>query len=300
MNHDNDAGKAPGGVSGKATATGHLPAHALDAATIEAMAEALIDVHDRATTLAPPSGDIPGFDVEAGYAVLAAIERRRIEQGWQRAGRKIGFTNRTLWRRYGVWQPMVASVWTGTVHHARDGEARLALQSFVQPRIEPEVVFGLRAPVAPDADAATVLAASAWIAAGFEIVQSHFPRWRFAAADCTAAFGLHGALVVGTPWRLDDGDRADLVARLPTFEATLRRDGEVIDRGVGANVLDSPALAIAHAAAVLAAHPALAPLAAGELVTTGTLTDAWPLKPGETWSSDYGTLGLRGLTLHID
>ena len=70
----------------------------------------------------------------------------------------------------------------------------------------------------------------------------------------------------------------------------------VIETGVGANVLDSPALALAHLAGVLAGQPQFPPLAAGEIVTTGTVTDAWPVAPGETWTSDYGALGLPGLT----
>ena len=71
----------------------------------------------------------------------------------------------------------------------------------------------------------------------------------------------------------------------------------MIDTGVGANVLDSPALALAHLARVLAGQPQFPPLAAGEIVTTGTITDAWPVAPGETWTSDYGALGLPGITL---
>jgi 2-oxo-3-hexenedioate decarboxylase len=142
-----------------------------------------------------------------------------------------------------------------------------------------------------------VLGCVEWIAPGFEIVQSHFPDWKCAAADCTAAFGLHGALVVGTPLPVTDANRATLAATLPLFALTLERGGAVIDRGVGANVLDSPALALAHLAQVLARQPQFPPLAAGEIVTTGTLTDAWPVAPGETWSSDYGALGLPGVTL---
>ena len=69
----------------------------------------------------------------------------------------------------------------------------------------------------------------------------------------------------------------------------------VVDRGVGANVLDSPALALAYLARVLAEQPQAAPLAAGEIVTTGTVTDAWPVAAGQTWSSDYGALPLTGL-----
>jgi 2-keto-4-pentenoate hydratase len=48
---------------------------------------------------------------------------------------------------------------------------------------------------------------------------------------------------------------------------------------------------------VLAGQPQFPELAAGEMVTTGTITDAWPVTKGETWSSDYGTLRLPGMTL---
>jgi len=48
---------------------------------------------------------------------------------------------------------------------------------------------------------------------------------------------------------------------------------------------------------VLAGQPQFPPLAPGEIVTTGTITDAWPVAKGQTWTSDYGTLGLPGMTL---
>ena len=264
---------------------------------IAAIAGRLIAAYDDATLLAPITASDPAFDVAAGYEVLREIEARRVASGWRPVGRKIGFTNRTIWPRYGVYLPMWAHVWTHTVHHAPDHRATLSIDSFVQPRIEPEVVFGLKAAVAADSDASGVLASTEWIAPGFEIVQSHFPDWRFAAADCTAAFGLHAALVVGAPFPVTDRNRAFLAQTLPRFTLTLRRSGEVIDKAVGANVLDSPALALAHLARVLAGQPQFPPLAAGEIVTTGTITDAWPVKSGETWSSDYGALGLPGMTL---
>jgi len=262
-----------------------------------AIAGRLIAAYDSATTLAPITAGHPDFDVAAGYDVLREIEARRVAAGWRPVGRKIGFTNRTIWPRYGVYLPMWAHVWSHTVHHATADRAALALAPFVQPRIEPEVVFKLKSPL-PVTDAALAALDSVdWIAPGFEIVQSHFPNWKFAAADCTAAFGLHGALVIGTPLAVTDRNRAALAAALPGFALTLRRAGAVIDTGVGANVLDSPALALVHLARVLARQPQFPPLAAGEIITTGTITDAWPVAPGETWTSDYGALGLPGLTL---
>jgi len=259
------------------------------------LADRLIAAYDNATTLAPLTQEAPDFDVDTAYAVLAEIERRRRAQGWQPVGRKIGFTNRTIWPRYGVYRPMWAHTWRHTVQDAVDGRATLELDRFVQPRIEPEVVFGLARPVPDTNDAVEVLRHVAWIAPGFEIVQSHFPGWRFMAPDCTAAFGLHGALVVGSRVPVTDANRAALAAMLPCFEVTLRRGNDIVDRGVGANVLDSPALALAHLARVLRDLPAFPALAAGELVTTGTITDAWPVSRGETWTSDYGALGLESL-----
>jgi 2-oxo-3-hexenedioate decarboxylase len=262
-----------------------------------AIADRLIAAWDRTSTISPITAEDPGFDVAAAYSVLDEIERRRMEQGWRPVGRKIGFTNRTIWARYGDYLPMWAHVWDRTVHQAPQGRATLSLAPFVQPRIEPEVVFGLSGPLSTAADAQIALNSVEWIAAGFEIVQSHFPGWKFAAPDCTAALGLHGALVVGPRVAMTAENRAEIARRLPLFELELRRGDSLVDRGVGANVLDSPALALIHLARVLALQPQFPALAAGEIVTTGTVTDAWPVAPGETWRSDYGALGLSGLTL---
>jgi 2-oxo-3-hexenedioate decarboxylase len=263
------------------------------------LADALIACQDHAGTLAPITSGDPTFDVPRAYEVLAAINARREAQGWMPVGRKIGFTNRTIWERYGVYQPMWAPVWSHSVHFAEHGAATLPLAGFVRPRIEPEVVFKLGAAPPSGDDSMALIAAVEWIAAGFEIVQSIFPDWRFAAADCTAASGLHAALLVGTPLAVTAANRADIVSRLPSFELTLARDGAGVDRGVGSNVLGSPLNALAHLGRVLAAQPRFAPLAAGEIVTTGTVTDAWPVKRDETWQSHYGSLGVEGLRLRF-
>ena len=267
---------------------------------VAAVAGRLIAAYDGATMLAPITADHPAFDVAAGYDVLRDVEARRIASGWQPVGRKIGFTNRTIWPRYGVYLPMWAHVWAHTVHSSGADGATLSLAPFVQPRIEPEIVFKLTAPVPVTDDPIAVLACVEWIAPGFEIVQSHFPDWKFKAPDCSAACGLHGALVVGKPLPITNANRAAMATMLPACPVTLSRGRAVIDRGVGANVLDSPVLALTHLARLLASQPQFPPLAAGEIVTTGTITDAWPVAPGETWSSSYGVLGIEGLTLSFE
>lgn len=215
---------------------------------IGSIAERLIAAYDSAGMLAPITASAPKFDIADGYRVLAEIEKRRGAQGWQPVGRKLGFTNTTIWSRYGVSAPLWAHVWAQTVRYARNDEASLSLAPFVQPRIEPEVVLKLKGAVPLADDPAEILTCVEWMAPGFEIVQSHFPDWKFSAADCTAAFGLHGALVIGTPIAVIQQNRTQLAATLPRFALTLSRGDEVIERGTGANVLGDPVLALASGA----------------------------------------------------
>jgi 2-oxo-3-hexenedioate decarboxylase len=77
----------------------------------------------------------------------------------------------------------------------------------------------------------------------------------------------------------------------------LSKEGKVMDRGVGSNALDHPALALAFLADIVARQPQFDALAAGEVITTGTLTAALPIQPGETWSTEYGGLPVTGLRL---
>jgi len=46
---------------------------------------------------------------EQSYAAARALHEERLRQGWRALGRKIGFTNRTLWPRYDVYEPMWGS-----------------------------------------------------------------------------------------------------------------------------------------------------------------------------------------------
>ena len=255
------------------------------------LARELISLHEAPREVPPFSERYPGLTSDAGYEAARALHEHRLARGWRPVGRKIGFTNRTLWARYGVYEPMWGTVYDRTLVRAVGNRARVALEGLVNPRIEPEIAFRLRT----HPDPSRVLGAIEWMAHSIEIVQCHHPGWKLKIADCTANNGLHGRLVVGEPMALPP----DVEARLPDVEVELYREAKLVDRGKGENVLGSPLAALAHLAEVLARQPGAPRLAAGEIVTTGTITDAWPVAPGETWTSDYGELGLAGITLTL-
>lgn len=245
------------------------------------LAEELIELHRSPKEVAPFSERYPGLTPAEGYRAALALHRHRVAQGWAPVGRKVGFTNRTLWARYGVHEPMWGTVYDRTLITADKDKARVGLGGLAQPRIEPEIAFKLkRAP----RSAEELPDCLEWMAHSVEIVQCHHPDWKVSIADCTADNGLHGRLILGEPQLVKDLDR------LPSVEARLFKGDRLVDRGVGANVLGSPLLALGFLVRLLGNQ-----LAAGEVITTGVLTDAHPVAPGETWRTEVD--GFPGLTI---
>ncbi|MCM2356051.1 MAG: fumarylacetoacetate hydrolase family protein [Arenimonas sp.] len=271
----------------------------MDAARVAAVAAEIHAAQAAAALLAPFTGREPGFDVDAAYEVAAQLHALRVAAGAQPRGRKIGFTNTRIWPLYGVHQPVWGRVYAHTLHRAAGGQARLSLAGFAQPRIEPEIVFRLHAAPAAGADLAGLAACIDWVAPGFEIVQSHFPDWKFQAADTIADGGLHGALVVGEPVPLA-ALGADPAAVLSNLSLELACDGRSIEQGHGTHVLGGPLQALLHLVQVLAAQGPAAALQAGEVVTTGTLTDAWPVQAGQQWRSRITGAPLAPLALAFE
>jgi len=240
-------------------------------------------------------------DLPSAYQAALQVRQRRMDRGERPVGFKIGFTNRSIWERYRVWAPIWGTVWEGGLAEAdAQGRCQISTSGFCQPRLEPEIVFGLRATPPAGASLEQVWDCVEWLAPGFEVVQSHCPGWRFEAADTVADSGLHAALRIGArrPVRELADSGAALDAWLGRCEVTLRRNGELIETGRGNAVLDGPLHALRHFVLELQSCPGAPVLRAGDLVTTGTWTDAWPLEAGQGWEAEFGG-GIGWLSLTV-
>ncbi len=248
--------------------------------------------------VAPFSQRYPGFDLDAAYRVTASVRERREAAGERPLGRKIGFTNRTIWAEYDVYAPMWGHVYDRTVHRLADMSAGFALSGLAEPRLEPEIMFRFARAPSPAMDERALLSCIEWVSHGFEIVQSIFPGWKFTPADTVAAYGLHGALFIGETKPV--AGREDYwLEKLSTFEIDLMKNGAVVDHGKAANVLDGPLTALRHLIGLLDKDPTNPPIAAGEIVTTGTLTRALPIASGEKWTTKLSGIEMEGANLRF-
>lgn len=246
--------------------------------------EKLLHHYDRAS-LWPAA---TALDLPTAYQNALAVRRLRMARGEQPRGYKIGFTNRSIWPRYNVDAPIWGTVWDTTLTFCED-DSDISLAGICQPRLEPEAVFGMAVTPPADASLDDLLACIAWVAPGFEIVQSHQPDWKFCAADTVADGALHARLLVGrrVPIAEVAQDAKAFEQRLAEARVSLCRGTDAVDQGVGANVMDGPLHALRHFLQTLRACPGAADLQPGDVVTTGTWTDAWPVAPGEQWTAAF-------------
>ena len=255
--------------------------------------------YDNATTLAPISGDEPGFDVAgrlrragrdrapAARAGLAARRRARSDSPTARSGRATACTSRCgrmpgstpcSSRRRAT---RACSRRPGAAAHRARGRLQAAARRCRPPTMR-EAILALRRVDRPG------LRDRPEPFPGLEV---HRGRLHGRVRACTARWS--SAPPVPVTARI--ARRSPLRCR--RSRCTLRRGGDA-DRHGGRRQRAGQPGACARAPRPRARDAAASPpLAAGEVITTGTVTDAWPVAPGETWTSDYGALGIPGLTV---
>lgn len=263
--------------------------------SVQDAARSLLAAYDAARLTPLLSETDSSYSLAEAYAIADEIRRLRLGRGEKPLGYKIGFTNRGIWERYGVHAPIWGPIWNTTVEFVAQQEASVSLALFVQPRLEPEIMFGFARPPRAGMSEAELVGCIEWVAHGYEIVHTHFEGWRFQHTDTVADLALHGRLFVGKQAPMSAF--SDAPRELASVHVALHRDGKLINEGDSSIVLDGPLSALRLWVDAMAAQPQRWPIAAGDIVTTGTITDAAPMLPGQTFRTRLSEPRLAGLTL---
>jgi 2-keto-4-pentenoate hydratase len=222
------------------------------------------------------SDEVPELDLATGYAVQRELRRR----AGPLAGWKLGLSSRAKQAQAGVSAPIYGFL---AAAHALDLGAPLRTAELIQPRAEPEIVFTLGADLSgPHVTAAQVLAATSGVAVGIEVLDSRYRDYRFTMPDVVADNASAGRYLVGAPVSPRGFD-------LRLVGVVFEHNGEVVGTASGSAALGHPAAAVAWLARTLAAEGE--GLRAGEVVFSGGLTAAVPLRPGDVVVASIDRLG---------
>ncbi|WP_045877913.1 fumarylacetoacetate hydrolase family protein [Pseudofrankia sp. DC12] len=219
-------------------------------------------------------------DIDTAYQVQRRLTERRLAAGARIVGRKIGLTSAAVQSQIGVDRPDFGVLFDDMSY--ADGEL-IPVGRLLQPKAEAEVAFLLARDIDDASGPAVVRAAIALAFPALEIVDSRIAGWKISITDTVADNASSGVFVVGaTGTPLAEVEPIDVTM-------TMRRGGEVVSTGTGADCLGDPLNALAWLAAALIEVGT--PLRAGDLVLSGALGPMAAVRPGDVFEAGIAPLG---------
>jgi 2-oxo-hept-3-ene-1,7-dioate hydratase len=230
--------------------------------------------------------EYPQATMDDAYAIQAALVARKIAAGRVAKGWKIGLTSRAMQSALNIDIPD-SGVLLDDMFFA-DG-ATIPAGRFIQPRVEAEIAFVMKVPLAGEATIADVLAATDYVAPALEILDTRIRRVDAATSkartivDTIADNAANAGLVLG------ESRFAPEEVDMRWIGAIVSRDDIVEETGLGAGVLNHPAAGVAWLAHRLARYGgAILP---GEVVLSGSFIRPIEARPGERIDADFGRFG---------
>ena len=222
------------------------------------------------------------LDEEEAYRVQRALLDVELARGAHLTGAKVGATNDAAQRMLRCRGPFFG--WLFESGHVPAGGSA-DISSMIRPRIECEVAFGMaRDLVGPGVSARDVLAAAAWAAAAFEIIDCRVAGVQPTVHEIIADNSSSAAYVLSER-RLPPG-----AVDLSALTVAMVRNGQPLVSGSSLAVMaGDPAASVAWLANRLAASGL--GLTAGMVILTGAMAPAQPAAPGDLFQADFGALG---------
>ncbi|TCB95855.1 4-oxalocrotonate decarboxylase [Micromonospora zingiberis] len=223
-----------------------------------------------------------GLDVDAAYAVQAALVQRRLGRGERLVGLKMGLTSKAKMAQVGVDEV----IWGRLTDLMRvpDG-GTVDVSRFIHPRVEPEVAFLLDRLPEPGEPVGDFTDAVRAVAPAIELIDSRYANFRFSLPDVIADNTSAGAFVVG-PWSpVPDG--------LENLGVLLEVDGRVAQVGSTAAILGDPRRALDEGIRLAGRHGVR--LREGWVFLAGAATAAVPLRAGAQVRAVVEKLGSASL-----
>jgi 2-oxo-hept-3-ene-1,7-dioate hydratase len=237
----------------------------------------------------------PGMTLEDGYRIGRAWVELEKAGGRQVIGHKIGLTSRAMQISSQIDEPDYGTLLDDMLYTAQAGGVlEIPVQNFIAPRVEVELAFVLKAPLAgPNLTVQDVLAATAYITPAIEIIDARIEQFdrhtkvMRKVYDTISDNAANAGIVIGAG---DPAFKADPHStNRPWCGAILRQNGAVEETGLAAGVQGDPAIGIAWLANKLSAWDER--LEAGEIVLAGSFTRPVAAKAGDLFEADYGPLG---------
>ena len=229
----------------------------------------------------------PDATMDDAYAVQGAWVKSKLAAGRKIIGWKIGLTSKAMQSALNITTPDSGVLFDDMLF--ADG-ASIPQNRFIQPRIEAEIAFVMKAPLkGPNVTPQDVIAATDYVAPSLEILDTRIVRvdpitkkTRIIVDTISDNAANAGIVLGGQKWRPEEMD-------LRWVGAIVSRNREVEETGLGAGVLNNPTLGIAWLANRLAQYGDM--ISAGQVVLSGSFIRPVETSHGDLIEADFGKFG---------
>jgi 2-oxo-hept-3-ene-1,7-dioate hydratase len=228
----------------------------------------------------------PDITLDDAYAIQAAQMPHKLAQGRSIIGWKIGLTSKVMQDALGISTPD-----SGVLYDDMDfaDGAAIPATRFIQPRIEAEIAFIMKAPLEGKVSREDVLAATEYVAPALEILDTRIARQDASTGQTRKIFdtvsdnAANGGIVLGKQ------RHAPETFDLRWVGAILTRNDEVIATGLGAAVLNDPVMGIVWLSERMGQYGQR--IEAGQVVLAGSFIAPIECPSGTYIHADYGSFG---------
>ena len=253
----------------------------LNQATIEKLAEHLENAELQAYEVTKITDDYPNMTFTDATDVQWEIRRRKMSRGHKIVGMKMGLTSWAKMKQIGVEMPCYGFL--ADYFSLPDG-AQVPFDELIHPKVEAEIAFVTNKELSgKNLTVEEVLAATELVVPAVEIIDSRYKDFKFDLTSVQADNSSSTRFVVGShAAKPEDFDWS-------TLGVVMQKNGEIIELGAGAAVLDHPAASVAMLASMLAERNEVIP--AGTFIMTGGITAAVLVQRGDSIVVRYQGLG---------
>ena len=229
----------------------------------------------------------PDIGMDDAYAIQSALAAQKLAQGRRVIGWKIGLTSKAMQYALDIDIPDSGILFDDM---AFDTGSTVPKGRFIQPRVEAEIAFVMKAPLAgKDTTRADVIAATDYVAPSLEILDTRIlrndPKTGQARIvyDTISDNAANAGIVLGKERHAVDAHDLRWVGAI-TF-----RDTDVEETGLGAGVLNDPVESVVWLARRMAQYGQR--IEAGQVILSGSFIRPIECPPGSHIQADFGAFG---------
>ena len=259
----------------------------LSAEDIAQAASDLIEAEVSRTQIGLLSLRHPNLDMDDAYAIQKGILDAKLAAGRRVIGWKIGLTSKAMQAALSIDIPDSGILFDDMIF---EHGSTVPAGRFIQPRIEVEIAFVMKAAVGgAEVTRDDILAATDYVAPSIEILDTRIQRKdpetgkARIITDTISDNAANAGIVVGL--ERHDPELVDL----RWVGAIAKLNGEVEETGLGAGVLNDPVESVVWLAQRMAQYGQK--IEAGHVILSGSFIRPLECPPGSSVLADFGSFG---------